>query len=289
MEKMAVDYSTINQDTLSKLPIWKCPPTYRLQEGMGGGCAGDPPGYPTYFTKSVYTQHGNSPRKGAQTVIRDHVDAVWRIVASSTDWDGCKDWDAYRAKIDRRIKSLYKPLPFNHPRVQEWVTGHFAHFHTCYRDLSKPKHDNMTIYPVPDYNLKLFHDDPRFSDEWRKKKIAACNQANHEIIEQTRKIATPDNHLAVILIREHYPDFKPEDVLTDAPYNTITGQNMSVSEILEHGLTWRGRGYNWFERLAHKPEPDECPGEAWGHDGKHPVNGKWCQVCGWHEPTEIGA
>lgn len=288
-DKLAVDYSTINMDALSKLPVFKCPPTYRLQDGLGNGCFLDPPGYPTYFTKSVYTQHGNSPRRGAELVIRDPVHQVWRIVQSSNDWDGCTSWDEMRAKVDLRISLLYKPLALNHPRVQEWMAYLFAYFHTCYIDPNAAPHsqDRTVIYPVPYYKLKHFHDDPRFSDEWRKRERAAVEQANAEIIEQTRKIATPDNHSAVRLIREHYPDFQPEHLLADAPPSQITGLPFDVDSLLKYGLTFRPKAYNWFERLPHKPAPDECPGEAWGkHEGQHPVNGSWCQVCGWQKRAE---
>jgi hypothetical protein len=108
-EKLSFDYSTINKDALNRLPIVKLPPTYRLQAGMGNGCFLDPPGYPTYFTQSVYTL--------------------------------------------------------------------------------------------------------RFSDEWRELEKAKIEQENKEIIERAAAIAIPDNHLAVIHVREFYPEvFRGSDV-----------------------------------------------------------------------------
>jgi hypothetical protein len=271
------DYSTVNKAALSKLPIFKCPPTYHVDGHMGSGCAGDPPGYPSYFLRHVYTQYGNSPRKGASVVLLGHV------VESSDDWHGCDSWEAYHAKIGKRLASLYDPLPFGHPRVQEWVAHTFSHLHSCYRNhaAARGSNDRTVIYPVPYYKLRTFTDDPRFSDEWRRKERASIEQANIEIVEQARKIATVGNNEAVIRIREHYPDFKVEDILVDIPISPVAGSKPDVEYVLTHGLTWRSRPGLWYERYAHKPEPDECPGEDFG---EHPVNGKWCQVCGWSQP-----
>src|SRR5512139_2529311 len=92
------DYDTIDTVRLTHLPQYKLPPTYQLNDGMGAGCAGDPPGYPPYFLRSVYTSHGNSPAKGPQHVITYF--GVHYVVESSKDWDGCKSWEEYRAKIE---------------------------------------------------------------------------------------------------------------------------------------------------------------------------------------------
>jgi hypothetical protein len=56
------DYSAINLTELQKLKTYNLPNSYRLQENYGNGCYMDPPGYPTYFTQSVYTQTIDHPR-----------------------------------------------------------------------------------------------------------------------------------------------------------------------------------------------------------------------------------
>jgi hypothetical protein len=251
--KMSIS-STINLDKLGRLPLYIPPPTYTLQKDPGNGCFLDPPGYPTYFTRSVYTMYGNNPRKGAQMVISG------RVVESSQDWKFCKDWDAYRSKIDARLKRLYNPLPIDHPRVRAWIQYLYAYFHHCYQDPKKgPKVEDLVICPVSFTSLKNFTDDPRFSDEWREKEKAAVEQANREIIEAARPLAIPENHRAVKIIQEYYPDYQPEvDLIENPP----------------------GSPGDWWERLDAKPTPQECPGL---HGKKHPANGSWCQMCGWRE------
>jgi hypothetical protein len=91
----------------------------------------------------------------------------------------------------------------------------------------------MVIHPVPDYALKTFHNDPRFSDDWREKEQAAIAQANREIIRAASAIAiNPLNHAAVILIRRFYPAYEPElDLIADPPKRVET----------------------WWERLSKRP------------------------------------
>src|SRR5262245_26451638 len=59
---------TLNAERVNKLPVYKLPPTYRLGT-PGMGCAGDAPGYPTYYIRPVYNQHGNTPRNAPDAVL----------------------------------------------------------------------------------------------------------------------------------------------------------------------------------------------------------------------------
>jgi hypothetical protein len=127
----------------------------------------------------------------------------------------------------------------------------------CYFD--ETASSNTLIYPVPDYMLKTFHDDEQFSEEWRAKEKLAIEQANKEIIEHVRKVATPDNHNATRTIRKYYPQFVPTEELID---NTP----LSIGD--------------WWAKLEERPTPETCPGE---YGMKHPVNGEWCQFCGWRK------
>ena len=247
------DTTTINRRALAMLPVHKMPPSYQLQRSPGNGCAGDPPGHPTYFTQAVYTMHGNTPARGAQMVI------FGRVVQSSTDWDSVKSWDEYHAKYQARMKKLWLPLPLDHPRTVEWIKRTYSHFNHCYQHPTEQEHGKpkTVILPVPYYELQSFTDDPRFSDEWREKEKAAIEQRNQEVTKEREGVCTPDNHMAVVIIRRYYPDHEPNlDYITDAP---------------EHGGTW-------WERYATRPAPEDCPGDI---GMKHPINGSWCQMCGY--------
>lgn len=218
-------------------PFYTLPPTYRLSKHRGNGCFLEPPNHPRYFTRSIYTKFGNSPPYGRPQY----------------EYKG-----TYFTELED-VDKLYKSLPLNHERTQAWITYLFGYFKNCYTD---PSANETVIYPVPQYKLQSFVDDPRFSQEWREQEQTAIEIANMDIRRNASRIAKPDNHQAVRFIRKYYPDFKP-----------------SLSMLKLNGYGNRGTG-NWWETLEKRPPPEECPGEDWQ---KHPVNGTWCQVCGWHQ------
>ena len=222
---------------------YQLPPTYRLGES-GCGCFLEPPNHPRYFVRSIYTSSGNSPRYGLPQYY--------------LNGNGYTELE----QVDR----LFKPLPLEHERTQEWIKTIMSYFKNCYSDPDKPANvsNNTIIWPVPDYKLKTFVDDERFSDEWRAKEKASIEQANKEIIDNARKIAITDNHQGVRFIRKYYPNFTP------------------TVDLLLNNNAYGNRG-DWWTVLDKRPTPDNCPGDM-GH--KHPVNGKWCQFCGWHETEE---
>ena len=256
---MNFDTSTINLDLLNKLPLAKLPPSYRLQDGCGNGCYGDPPGYPTYFTRCVYTSHGNSPsRKGQATLM-----LLGHIVARNYDT---------REATDAKLHSLWLPLTLGHPRTVAWIRHNYRHFANCYSiptvlEYGRPK----TLIQSIDYAHREFKDDPRFSDEWRVKEQAAIEAYNREQDVAWAKIAVPENHCAVRYIRKFYPGYMPDVALIENPPEGNEG--------------------NWWETYATCPKPEECPGstERWGRMSKHkhPMNGTWCQVCGWHASEAV--
>src|SRR4051812_49187147 len=118
-----MDFSTLNLDRLKKLPRYSLPPTYQLQQGSGNGCSGDPPGYPTYFTRSVYTRHGNHPRNGPYMVIV--FEGVNYVIPTQEE---------------KLVRNLWLPLSLDHPRTRLWISGTYRHHNHCYGDV---------IYPVP--------------------------------------------------------------------------------------------------------------------------------------------
>jgi hypothetical protein len=130
-----MDMSTLNVAELRKLKIYKLLGTYHLQQHPGGGYFLDPPGFPTYFTRAVYTKNGNSPpRNRVQTVISfEGVD-----YALPDPYRPGETWEKQRARWDALMHRLYIRLPFEHPRVLAWVSVLFGYFRNSYEDPSKP-------------------------------------------------------------------------------------------------------------------------------------------------------
>jgi len=197
------DYSTLNLEALKHLPIHRLPPTYKYQAGPGNGCFGDPPGFPSYFTRSIYTQHGNEPRRGAQMVLTIPEEKP-RVFAVA--WKSGENWDDHNARRKGKLRRLWKPLPLNHPRTRAWIRDAHRHLNHCYIDDSKTEYDGdrIFIWPVPDYKLRSFID---------KEKAAAV-----------APLAIPANHAAVRRIRKFYPDYQPEPDLIDNPPTAVGPQ-----------------------------------------------------------------
>ena len=247
IQMLQIDTMTIDAALVRKLKEYTLPPTYKLSDSPGNGCAGDPPGFPSYYTYSVYTQHGNNPRNGPyQVLVLD--DKLYRVP------DDC---DA-RGKSLRR---LWKPLPLDHERTRLWILSKYSHFKDCYYDPSITSGDSLVVFPVPSYKLKAFHDDPRWNDEYRAACIAEVNAFNKQVIDQTTAVATPENHAAVQRIQNYYPEYKPEIDLIEHPPTQVP---------------------QWWETLRKAPTHKGCAAsQRWGH--KHPMNGTWCQWCGWKQ------
>ncbi len=209
----------------------------------GVGCAMEPPGHPRYFVRSIYTQNGNSP-----------IHTKPQYLLNSTGYTDLEP-------IDKLYGSNEFPkLPADHPATIAWMKDMYSHFHHCYHDeCGIDRYKQTLIYPVPYYELKLFIDRSDRSDEWRKLEKEIVEQENKEIEEYAKSVATPENHMAVRYIRKHYPDHQP------------------ILEWIEKPPMKDG---NWYGTLKERPDPDKCPGQ---YGMKHPVNGTWCQFCGWHK------
>ena len=273
------DTSTLNQAALAKLRPYIPPPTYRVDRHLGAGCAGDPPGFPTYYLRSVYTQHGNSPAKGPGYVIQDDAGILRRFPEHG--WQGTRDEAASR--WDALLRAFWLPLPYAHPRVRAWIVSTYQHHRHCYRDLDgiePPEYGRpaLLIYPVPSYKLRHFTDDPRFSDEWRTKERAAVDQANAELRAKYDRACCPETHSAFLIVREYYPEHTPDLTLIADPSR-------------------EARLGNWWETEDQPPTPETCTAGAVAgrklyrgvsgppNGGRHPLNGTWCQWCGWQAST----
>ena len=260
-----LDWSTINLDVLQKQPIQKMPPTYRLQKDCGNGCSGDPPGYPSYFTRSVYTQFGNNPPHNwpGYNLVIEYMGTCYGI--RSNNWEPKETWEKRGERQDKLFARLWNKPAINHPRTVAWILTMFMYYSHCYQDptVTGDWHKKMLIFPVPKYKLRQFQDDLRFSDEWRTSEQATVDCENAEIMGHARKVASWNNHCAVIQIRTYYPEF------------VETAGGFSSNELLQCEFERPG---NWWETMAKRPSPTECPGQ---YNRKHPCNGSWCQMCGW--------
>jgi len=260
-----MDFSTIDIEALKRFPTFRLPGAmsddavsvhigkvhWSLQQHPGNGCSGDPPGYPTYFTRTVY-KNGDYPHSGPTLVIT--YEGKHYVIAT---WD-----DSDNDVVQERLHALWKPLPFDHERVQRWVRDTYRHHRDCYHDEHRIVADDISgvvIYPVPSYKLKHFVDDTRFSDEWRDKAMEEVEAYNDDIETRTKKIATPENHQAHYLIRRFYPEARPRhDLIAKPP--TMEGQ--------------------WWETEAKQPAPNDCKPRN-GIGALEHVGEGWCQWCGW--------
>jgi len=139
---------------------------------------------------------------------------------------------------------------------------HNCYYHPDYTEYGKPAILTGPSRYSKNFGLKTFTDDPRFSEEWRTKAMAEVEVHNAEVYKLWAKVAQPENHAAYQFIKKYYDQHEPDlELIANPP--EIDG--------------------NWWETYDHRPTPEECPGTArWGRPvNPHPVNGSWCQVCGW--------
>jgi hypothetical protein len=273
-------FETINLAELYKLKRATIRAGCHFSGDMGSGCAGDPPGFPTYFLRSIYNSQGNDPQTGSRMVIThdgNHFEienAKWP--ASCKSWD---DWMKFREKIFLRI---WNKLPIDHPRTVAWIAATFSHHRHCYqvpelRAAGKNWHDSMLIWPggccgdtpfgrIEDeaFLLKWAKEHEAF-DKWRKEEqekfVADIREKNARVKRLCAEVATPENHSGTVIVRRYYPEFNPTPELIAAAFESPG---------------------NWWEVMSQKPTPEECPGQ---YSMQHPCNGSWCQMCGWHEPA----
>lgn len=183
-----LDYSTLNLDRLHKqYPVYKKPATYTIDSNLGLGCFMDAPGYPSYFVQSVSTQYGNPLAKGVTTVIYDPQCGHYHAVASV---------ETPRSYYERMLKKLWKPLPIDHMRVRLWMMAVYQYQNNCYYTPWENRISGHSIvFPNALYTKQT------------------GTMFSKERAEITRALAagciTPDNHMAVRIIRRFYPEHIP--------------------------------------------------------------------------------
>lgn len=142
---------TFNVKALHSLKTYKLTPSRRLGS-EGSGCFLDPPNYPSYFLQSVYTEHGNSPGRGVQTVI-EYQDVLY-VLRHSDDWKTDPD----DARFKKRLHRIWDRLPLEHERVQLWIKHCYSHLRNCYIDDSLPGRDKIVCGK---YGIRIeFYDPP---------------------------------------------------------------------------------------------------------------------------------
>jgi hypothetical protein len=242
-----MDYSTLNLDYIK---------TFQRYSDYGGpssgcGCAGDAPGFPTYFLKQI----------GERTTVTliGTPELGERIVPFS--YNGPEQWH----KIMRR---MWVPLPYDHPRTRMWVFDTYKHHHNCYNGFGK----EMVIYPVPRWRLISANAFDRYKDDATKSetvKTVERLRVRKEVARIEREqatLATPENHNAVKVIRKFYPDHQPV-------------------------LPWIHKDYSkelpelWWETCAERPSEEDCAKtQRWHH--QHPFGKTHCQWCGRSYPKD---
>lgn len=244
--------STLDTILLASLPQYLLPRTYSVDSGMGLGCLLDPPGYPTYFLRHVFTKSGNLPQRKAQVVIKFL--GKYYVIATA---------DSTQDEIDALIRRLWKPLPLEHPRTQAWIADMIRYYKGCYVDPRPGAGRFGTSIRVPSVDGDWSNDDILEIAQVLGIKIEGIRF--YPSSEQpgvrwavAKKMVMEMTNAATWFIRRHYPDY----VFTGTP--EYTG--------------------DWYSILAERPTPENCPGKIWSWgDTAHPVNSDWCQVCGWHE------
>jgi hypothetical protein len=250
----SMDWSTINLPLLHRLPVWKSSGTnWSVSDHPGMGCFGDPPGYPSYFLRPVYIGgNRSSHRNGAPEVVITE-GGEHRVVMSVGQ---------HHESLATLTRKLWIPLPYGHERVKLWIRATYRHLRHCYRDdagIVAEKNDNgMIVYPVPYYKLRVFQDDPRFSEAWRHAERRAVDTFNADVRERSARVATPDNHCAVRVIRKFYPEHAADlDLISDV---TVDHEG------------------DWWETEAARPGIGDCRPRNGIGATDHAI--QWCQWCG---------
>lgn len=137
---------------------YKLPSTYRLGS-PGVGSFLEPPNHPRYETQSIFTQYGNYPPASQP-----------RLYYRGRGFSDIEE-----------IDKLFKPLPYDDPKVKLWEEDLYAYFATCY------SRDGKT----------------------RNVSESDCG------IKPSQRPET--YHLAYLAVKERYPDAKPRTNLIRNP------------------------------------------------------------------------
>jgi len=260
----SVDLSTIDLDKLKRYEIYNPAriQRYTPDSHMGSGCFLDAPGYPSYFLQSVWDSSGNN-------------EIVIGIVDDKGD---LRDLPVKRNR-EETLRELWRPLPVDHPRVELWIQHVYQYFVHCYGDPQlgdKQRNVSNTVsWPVsrferplrPKSTVQVFgYRDGKHGMfeakldpvEYRQMLRDYRTELKHLLQDRWRVASNPENHLAVLAIREFYPEHQPNlDYIKNPPKRSQE---------------------DWFERYATPPDP--CPGHLGTSHGEAMRKYHYCRLCG---------
>lgn len=184
-----MDYSTINLEKLHKLPLYKMPAGIHLQENPGNGCFMDPPGYPTYFTQSVYNAHGNELRNGPYTVLADPGGKLFVV-------DG------------KELSALWLPLPYVDLDTLEGekIEQHGGKFFVGEQNVTSVIRLAIWMQDVYWYFGGMYVN-PELPENTHVEKLVSWNASKGE--QYRPSFATVENYRPVTYIREFYQEHQP--------------------------------------------------------------------------------
>lgn len=245
-----MDLSTINMPLLKSWGRYYGPTP---DDHLGSGCAGDAPGYPSYFLQTA---------DGMCQVIKADDSNFYVVLSPDMDEENRKE----------NLRNLWLPLHYNHPRTRMWVFDTYKNHHNCYNGFG----DGMIIYPVPNWQLVTkgafdrYKDDATKSEAVKTVERLRVRQKKVSIEKECASIATPENHNAVRVIRKFYPKHQPDIGLI----------NKSFSDKLVPVLPEL-----WWETEAERPSEENCAKSQRWHN-QHPFGSTHCQWCGRSYPKE---
>lgn len=191
MYPVPFDYSTIDLDLLRQLPVFRLRAGMQLQEEPGNGCALDPPGYPTYFTRSVYNSRGNSLRNGPYTVISDPEDDKKHYVV-----DNCK------------LRDLWVPVSIESVRFSYWKVACYKHWHNCFYNESATDRNDRCL--VAKSEPKLHYTSRNTGQKTLNQNYRHDAEAYDQWMQKYGSIFTLENAYATRYIQGFYHWFRME-------------------------------------------------------------------------------
>jgi len=138
---MEFDKSTIMVDTFVGLPFYEESRHRHLSSHVGYLSLGRnlPPGYPNYLMREVLTSTGRTPRDGAGVTL------FGKVVINV--------YEPHYLFLDL-CQRLWKPLPYEHERVQLWVDTCYSYMRGMSRDANGATVRGLT---TPERNMAYLH------------------------------------------------------------------------------------------------------------------------------------
>lgn len=250
-------YETVDVEALRQhqpLPEWlKKNKRVRARVGWseGFGDAEDlPPGHPSYF--AITPQNWRGDVEGLRVIPDpDNLAFTWAEYNKENNYalevsDKAAKNNRYYVVTPGERRKLWRPLPWNHQRMQVWEVDMYQ-WHSQYIG-----HDGKPFsHPMSAYMKRATK--PQIDDRWRQEIIdemlrdyevtKAAEEA--QIAQYAAQWATPERHQAVIKIRKYFPDYQP---CLDLIENV---RRSPVYPLIEP--------YRWYKRYASLQDLEDDP------------------------------